>query len=117
MKEVTELDVYNLAEELSDLIWFAFDNWSRKVQNTTSYQIIRSADSISANISEGYGRFTPPDRKRFYLYARGSFEETKTWLRKLIRRNIVLKEESVEYTKIIDELGPKLNAFIKSTKV
>jgi len=117
MKDLTELDVYNLAEKLSDLIWKDFDNWSVKIQNTIGYQIIRSADSISANISEGYGRYTPADRKRFYLYSRGSFEETKTWLRKLIRRKIVTKEKAQEYTEIIDILGPKLNAFIKSTKV
>ena len=57
MKDLTELDVYNLAEELSDLIWYAFDTWNKKVQNTIGYQIIRSSDSISANIAEGYGRY------------------------------------------------------------
>jgi len=117
MKDVTELDVYKLSEKLSDLIWYAFDKWNKKVQNTIGYQIIKSADSISANIAEGYGRYTPPDRKRFYLYSRGSFEETKSWLRKLIRRKIISKEEAKEYTEIIDILGPKLNAFINSTKV
>ncbi len=53
------------------------------------YQIIRSADSIAANIAEGYGRYSPADRKNFYRYARGSFEETKAWLRKAIQRKII----------------------------
>ena len=57
MKEIYEMDVYKLAEELSDLIWYAFDEWPRKVQQTTGYQIIRSADSIAANLAEGYGRY------------------------------------------------------------
>ena len=65
---------------------------------------------------EGYGRFTPADRRNFYRYARGSFEETKGWLRKLIRRKIVSDKEIKKYAEIIEELGPKLNAFIKSTK-
>ncbi len=116
MKDITTLDVYRLAEELSDLVWEAFDQWSRKVQNTTGYQIIKSCDSIAANLAEGYGRFTPADRKRFYLYSRGSFEETKAWLRKLIRRKIIKSEEIDRYTEIINELGPKLNAFINKTK-
>ena len=116
MKEVYELDVYKLAEDLSDLIWNAYDDWSTKAQRTIGYQIIRSSDSIAANIAEGYGRYTPADRKNFYRYARGSFEETKAWLRKLIRRKVITKEEVAQYTKIIDELGPKLNAFIRSTK-
>ena len=116
MKEVYELDVYKLAEELSDLIWYGFDSWPKKVQQTTGYQIIKSSDSIAANIAEGYGRYTPADRKVFYRYARGSFEETKAWLRKLIRRKIIGESEIPEYQRIIDELGPKLNAFIRSTK-
>jgi four helix bundle protein len=116
MKRLVELDVYLLSEKLSDKIWNDFDTWSEKVQRTIGYQLIRSSDSIAANISEGYGRFTPGDRKLFYRYARGSFEETKTWLRKLIRRKIVNSEDIKEYESIINELGPKLNAFINSTK-
>ncbi len=116
MKQIYELDVYKLSEDLSDLIWYAFDEWPQKVQRTIGYQIIRSSDSISANLAEGYGRYTPADRKLFYRYSRGSFEETKAWLRKLIRRNVIRDEEIHKYTQIIDELGPKLNAFIKSTK-
>ncbi len=116
MKQVYELDVYSLSEKLSDYIWCDFDNWSVKVQNTVGYQIIRSSDSIAANIAEGCGRYTPADRRKFYRYSRGSFEETKSWLRKLNRRKIVSNEESDKYTEIINELGPKLNAFINSTK-
>lgn len=116
MKRVSDLDVYKLAEELADMIWNDFDSWDKKVQNTIGYQIIRSSDSIAANIAEGYGRFTPPDRKRFYLYSRGSFEETKAWLRKLIRRKILNETQIEKYHMIIEKLGPKLNAFINTTK-
>lgn len=116
MLKLYELDVYKLSEDLSDLIWNYFDNWDKKVQNTIGYQIIRSSDSINANIAEGYGRYTPADRRKFYLYSRGSFEETKTWLHKLIRREIITESEAEKLKTIIDELGPKLNAFIKSTK-
>jgi hypothetical protein len=31
MKEVYELDVYQLAEDLSDLIWYAFDELGSKL--------------------------------------------------------------------------------------
>jgi four helix bundle protein len=115
MREVHELDVYRLAEELSDMVWHNFDHWSEKAQRTVGYQIVRSADSIAANIAEGYGRYSSKDKANFYRYSRGSFEETKCWLRKAARRKLITKEETETYKKIIDELGPKLNAFIRST--
>jgi four helix bundle protein len=107
--------VYRLGEELSDVIWNAYDTWDYKAQHTLGLQVIRSVDSISANLAEGYGRFTPADRKKFYLYARGSFEETKCWLRKAIRRKIMTESEIAQCKTLVDALGPKLNAFIKST--
>ena len=116
MKRVYELDVYRLAEELSDMVQYDFDKWNKKVQNTGGYQIIRSSDSIAVNIAEGYGRYTPADRKKFYLYSRGSLEETKSWLRKLIRRKVLSESRVTEYEAIVEKLGPKLNAFINSTK-
>ena len=116
MKRIYELEVYQLSEELSDLVWHDFDRWNKKVQNTVGYQIIRSSDSITANIAEGYGRYTPADRRKFYIYSRGSFEETKAWLRKLIKRKVIDKSDVLKYEMVIEKLGPKLNAFINSTK-
>jgi len=87
------------------------EKWSLAIQ------LRRSSQSIPANIAEGYGRYTPAERKRFYHYSRGFFEEAKAWLRKLIRRKIITGKTIQQYTVIIDELGPKLNAFIRSTKI
>lgn len=115
MNTVYELDVYRLAEELSDLIWFHFDTWPEKAQRTIGYQIIRATDSIAANLAEGYGRYSPADRKKFYLYARGSFEESKAWLRKCHRRSLIGNDLTGKIKLIVDELGPKLNGFIRAT--
>ncbi|MEA3361481.1 MAG: four helix bundle protein [Thermodesulfobacteriota bacterium] len=108
IKRVYELDVYKLTEELSDRVWHDFDTCSKKVQNTTGYQIIRSSDSLTSNIAEEYGRYTPADRKKFYLYSRGSFEETKAWLRKLIRRSVLSESSATEYKAIVN--GYKYNS-------
>jgi four helix bundle protein len=116
VKEIYELDVYRLAEKMADRIWNDFDRWSVKAQRTIGYQVIRSVDSIAANMAEGYGRYTSADRKRFYHYARGSFEETKAWLRKAIRRKVISRQTDIDgYKRMVDELGPKLNAFIGAT--
>lgn len=116
MKEIHEMDVYRLAENLSDMVWDAYDSWDFKAQKTVGLQIIRASDSIAANIAEGFGRYNHADKKRFYRYARGSFEETKAWLRKAFRRGLISSNTEIEsFTRVIDELGLKLNAFIKNT--
>lgn len=115
MRPIYEYDVYKLSESLSDIIWEEFDKWDNKTKFSIGHQIIRSADSICANLAEGFGRLTGPDRKKFYYYSRGSFEETKAWLRKLERRGIISLEKSTTLNSITSSLGPKLTAFIKST--
>ena len=45
-----------------------------------------------------------------------SDKETKSWLRKLIRRKILSESNATEYKAIVEKIGPKLNAFINSTK-
>jgi four helix bundle protein len=39
-------------------------------------QIVSSSRSITANIAEGYGRFTFTDTRNFFIIARGSASET-----------------------------------------
>lgn len=116
MKAVTDLDVYRLAEQLSDMLWHDFDEWPDKVKRTIGYQVSAAVDSIAANIAERYGRVTRADRKHFYVYARDSLEETKSWLRKLIRRGISNDPACIErYKLIVDQLGCRLNVFVKTT--
>jgi disulfide oxidoreductase YuzD len=43
-------------------------------------------------------------------------KETKSWLRKLIRRKVLSESNETKYEAIVEKLGPKLNAFINSTK-
>ncbi|PXF54091.1 MAG: hypothetical protein C4B57_08685 [Deltaproteobacteria bacterium] len=43
-------------------------------------------------------------------------KKAKSWLRKLIRRKVLSESNATEYEAIIEKLGPKLNAFINSTK-
>nr|WP_235656827.1 four helix bundle protein [Fischerella thermalis] len=77
-------------------------------------QIVRAVDSIGANIAEGRGRYNYQDNKRFVKMARGSMNETIHWMRLAYARNL-LKSEQVDIIKpIIDELSPKLNAYLNS---
>ena len=110
------LDIYKLSERLSDAVWDLVDPWNSFAKNTVGQQVVRSADSIGANIAEGYGRGTPADNRRFVRIARGSLNETQHWLRRAYSRKLVPKEKVEELKPLIAELGPRLNAYLKSIK-
>lgn len=108
------LEIYQLSEKLADEIWNIVLGWNNLAQDTVGKQIIRSADSIGANIAEGSGRGTPQDNRRFLRMARGSLHETRHWLRRAHKRNLLLPEQTERLSPIIKELTPKLNSYIRS---
>ena len=108
------LRVYQLSEKLSDTIWNIAIKWDRLAQETVGKQMINSVDSIGANIAEGTGRGSFADNKRFAKIARASLFEVKHWLRRSHQRDLLTKEDILALQHIIDELTPKLSAYIKS---
>jgi four helix bundle protein len=110
------LVIYRLAEELADAIREVAIKWERFDRDTIGKQIVRSADSIGANIAEGVGRYGTQDNKRFAYFARGSLYETKHWLRRAFKRELLNEGEIDKIRLLVDELGPKLNAYINSLK-
>jgi four helix bundle protein len=108
------LRVYRLSEAIADTIWDTALGWDTFAKQTLGAQIVRSADSIGANIAEGTGRGTYADNRRFVRNARGSLNETKHWLRRAYRRKL-LSEQTIQKLKpLLDELSPKLNSYLKS---
>ena len=59
IKSLEEFKIYNLSLELSDEIWKALLKWNHFDKDTIGKQLVRSADSISANLSEDWGVFIP----------------------------------------------------------
>ena len=100
------LRVYELSENLADSIWEIASEWDSFNRDTIGKQIVKSADSVGANIAEGTGRYGIQDNKRFGYYARGSLNETKHWLRRAFKRNLLSEDEVEQLKPIVDELGP-----------
>ena len=95
-------------------IWKIVSKWESLPQDTLGKQIIRSADSIGANIAEGVGRGSYQDNRRFIRIARGSLYETQHWLRRAYRRNLLTNEQINTLKVTINDLAPQLNAYLKS---
>ena len=107
------LDTYQLSMQLADDIWNLVLKWNYLALDTMGKQIIRSADSIAATISEGYGRYYFKDNKRFCYYSWGSILETKTWLNKANQRKLIPDKLYQEYINRLESIHKKLNAYMK----
>ena len=75
-KGFTELDYYKHARELRKSISLLIDNFPKDEKYELVSQIKRSSRSITANIAEGYGRYTYSDTRHFFIISRGSVTET-----------------------------------------
>jgi four helix bundle protein len=109
-----ELRVYAMAEQLADLAWEAVLPWGNFAKSTVGHQLVRAADSVGANIAEGYGRASPVDHQRFIRIARGSLYEVRHFLRRADKRQLLLKEQRLPLQKLMKELLPALNAYLRS---
>ena len=109
-----KLQVYRLAEKLADEIWKVVGPWDRFSRETVGRQMVRAADSVGANIAEGTGRGSFQDNRRFVRTARGSLNETRHWLRRAHQRKLLTPDATNRIKPIIDELAPKLNAYLRS---
>lgn len=105
-----KLEVYQKAVTFADCICQATEGFGRGY-GFLSDQLNRAALSIAANIAEGNGRFTKPDRKNFFGIARGSVQECVPLLELARRRKLfddlqhnALKEDLEEIARMLSGL-------------
>ena len=99
--KLNDIESYIIAFNLSNYVWELVSKWDSLPKSTLGRQIINAIDSISANIAEGFGRYTKKDKIRFYRISYGSLFESLDWNEKARKRKLVTKEE---YEKIFNEL-------------
>jgi four helix bundle protein len=109
-----DFKTYNKAMELGEAVWAIVSSWTYFEKDTIGKQLVRSCDSIAANLSEGLGRYHYKESRNFSFYARGSLFETKTWLQKASSRNLIDATQFSELTAGLDVIGKMLNTYIKS---
>ncbi|MFH1853396.1 MAG: four helix bundle protein [Candidatus Neomarinimicrobiota bacterium] len=83
-------------------------------KNSLGRQLVRAADSVAANLSEGYGRYHYKENRQFAYYSRGSLYETKTWLKKAQQRELITSNDYENLIRKITILMKQLNSYIKS---
>lgn len=99
--ELRDINSYKISFSLSNYVWQLIVKWDWFEKTTVGSQFVRSVDSVSANIAEGFGRCGKKDKVKFYRYAFGSVKESLDWNQKCKARNLISK---VQYQFIFDRL-------------
>ena len=112
--KLEELRVYQSSMKLAEDVWDIVIKWDYFAKDTIGKQLIRSADSVAANLSEGFGRFFYKEERQFCYYSRGSLFETMIWLKKAHLRKLVKDSDYNYLASELKNLSVKLNNYIKT---
>lgn len=63
--KLEEFQAYVKAMDIAEKIWLIVHEWSFFDKDTVGKQLVRAIDSVTANLSEGYGRFHYKEKKNF----------------------------------------------------
>jgi four helix bundle protein len=106
-----KLIVYQKAIDFADAICAHAEQFPRGYGFLVD-QLNRAALSIAANIAEGNGRFTKPDRKNFFGIARGSVQECVPLLELARRRQLISEDLHRELKDRLEEISRMLSGLI-----
>ena len=77
-------------------------------------QLTRAAVSIVLNIAEGAGKFSRPDKRRYYLTALGSVTECASICDVCLLLRLITETRCQEGKKILEEVGKMLTTLAKT---
>lgn len=117
IKSYKDLQVHKEAFSLAmDIFWRTRKFPNEEIYSLTS-QIVRSSRSVSANISEGWGkRQYEAVFKQQFINALGSNSETQDWQDYALACNYIEKEEHSEFTKRNEQIGKMLTKLYQNWK-
>jgi four helix bundle protein len=113
--KLNDIEAYRVSFYLSNYVWNIVIKWTQFAQRTVGEQFVKSIDSISANIAEGFGRYSKKDKVKFYHYSQGSLSESLDWNQKSKVRNLLSKEEYEYIFRELQKLPKAVNALIAYT--
>ena len=110
---VEKLHVYQKTIDFADAVLATTEHFPRGY-GFLADQLNRASVSIAANLAEGNGRFTKPDRKHFFGIARGSILECLPLLELSRRRGLIDAGRHEQLCAALEELGRMISGLINA---
>lgn len=94
--KLNDIESFKIAFKLSNYVWDIVIKWGYFAKDIVGKQFVRAINSISVNISEGFGRNSKKDKVKFFRFSFGSLYESLDRDEKSHSRNL-LREEAHSY--------------------
>lgn len=114
VKSFTDLNTWQQSHKLAVALFLICEPMQKR--DALRDQMERAVVSITSNIAEGFGRQSVPDKKHFYIMARGSAYELQNQL--LLARDIrkISEEDFQKLAKLSLDSIRLLHGLIRSLK-
>lgn len=114
-EDFTEMPVWKLAFNILLRMYKITKNFPSDERFGLVSDIRRAANSIVHNIAEGFGRYEPKDKTRFYKISRGSTYELMSQILVSCELSYIKEKTSRdELIKLCKDIVGELNALIKT---
>ncbi len=112
-QDLKDIEVYQNSIKLGNIIWEMALEWDEFARDTIGIELVRSVDSIAANIASGYGKQSHTENRRSCYTARGHLFRTAHFLKIAKDRNLIPSETEPQIRGIIEKLPANLSEYIK----
>ena len=116
VKDFMDLQTWRLARELRKNIYDLTSRFPADERHILTAQIRRAALSVTANIAEGFGRFSYQENLQFCRQARGSAYEMRDHLSAALDAGYMNPEEWNRFDALAQRTIRVLNGYIRATR-
>ncbi len=111
-KSFENVKAWQLGREFKNKIYIILKNFSRDEIYCLVQQIRRAAISITANIAEGYGRYSFQENIQFCRISRGSTSEVLDHLYTALDQNYIAENKFNELYQEVKAIEKAINGYI-----
>ena len=116
IRDFTELEVWQVARKLRKAIFEITKTFPGEEKYVLVSQMRRAAVSVTANIAEGYGRFSYQENIQFCRHSRASVYELRDHLSSAVDADCISREKCRELNTDAMSVIRLLNEYIRSTQ-
>ena len=117
IKDFKDLDVWQVAREFRNEVYEVAQSLPDVERFALATQIRRAACSVTANVAEGFGRFSYQENAQFCRQVRGSLFELRDHLTTCLDQRYMSGEEWQRLDALAQRVAQILNGYLRSTLV